>query len=61
MVRAILAIVCLTGLTACGLRGPLYLPAENGKANQDVPQALQRSEAQPQGNTAVPPSAQQNQ
>ena len=26
MLRTVLAIVCLMSLTACGLKGPLYLP-----------------------------------
>jgi len=35
--KVILSIlICVTLLTACGLKGPLYLPADEPPANQSV-------------------------
>lgn len=38
MLRLTLVIVCLTALTACGLKGPLYLPdSTNTPAQSNTP------------------------
>ena len=41
MLRAIFAIVCLTSLTACGLKGPLYLPERQAPIEASAPVEVQ--------------------
>lgn len=39
MVRTVLAILSIALLSACGLKGPLYLTDENGQRQEAVTQA----------------------
>lgn len=41
MVRTVLAILSITLLSACGLKGPLYLTDENGQQQQAPVQTQQ--------------------
>lgn len=45
MVRTVLAILSIALLSACGLKGPLYMTDENGR-RQEAPQETQQ---QPSG------------
>lgn len=54
MLRILSALVCLAGLTACGLKGPLYMP-EPSPGPDAAPQSLMQSV--PQDAAAMPSAA----
>lgn len=53
MVRTVLAILSIALLSACGLKGPLYMTDENGR-RQEAPQETQQ---QPSGVPSDSPPA----
>lgn len=54
MLRKVFAVVCLLNLTACGLKGPLYMP-EKSPVREPAPMSVPADAAAPDTQTA--PSA----